>query len=51
MKRLQHPNLVSLLGVCTIDRPILMVLEYLAGGSLDDWIAKNGEASHLSVEV
>ena len=42
MKRLQHPNLVSLLGVCTVEKPLYMVLEYLAGGSLESWLADNG---------
>lgn len=41
MKRLQHPNLVSLLGVCTREEPMYIVLEYLAGGSLDDWLEAN----------
>lgn len=42
MKRLQHPNLVSLLGVCTLDQPNYIVLEYLAGGSLEGWLKANG---------
>jgi serine/threonine protein kinase len=42
MKRLRHPNLVSLLGVCTKQPPYLMVLEFLAGGSLDVWLPENG---------
>jgi abelson tyrosine-protein kinase 1 len=43
MKSLRHPNLVTLLGVCTKERPLLMVLEYLPGGSLDVWLPKCGK--------
>jgi serine/threonine protein kinase len=43
MKSLRHPNLVTLLGVCTKERPLLMVLEYLPGGSLNIWLPKCGK--------
>jgi serine/threonine protein kinase len=42
MKRLRHPNLVTLLGVCTREPPFLAVLEFLTGGSLDIWLPENG---------
>lgn len=42
MKQLRHPNLVALLGVVTVTSPNMMVLEYLAGGSLDEWLPTNG---------
>lgn len=42
MKRLRHPNLVALLAVCTTSEPLLMVLELLSGGSLEDWLPLNG---------
>ena len=38
MTKLQHANLVSILGVCMTEQPYLMVLEYLAGGPLDQWL-------------
>jgi serine/threonine protein kinase len=46
MRRLNHPHVVTLLGVCTRARPYLMVLEYLPGGSLDEWLPENGRAAH-----
>jgi serine/threonine protein kinase len=46
MKRLRHPRLVALLGVCTQARPYMMILEYLPGGSLDQWLPENGAAAH-----
>eukprot|EP00040_Diaphanoeca_grandis_P037822 m.250226 g.250226 ORF g.250226 m.250226 type:complete len:1589 (-) comp33882_c0_seq9:218-4984(-) len=41
MKRLRHPNLVTLFGCVTASEPMSMVLEYLPGGSLEDWIEEN----------
>jgi serine/threonine protein kinase len=42
MKRFRHPNLVRLLGVCTEGAPLLMLLEFSKGGSLDEWLPQNG---------
>lgn len=38
MKQLTHPNLVKLYGVCTLDNPIMIVIEYLGGGCLLDFL-------------
>ena len=38
MKKLRHQNIVRLYGVCTIDDPILIVIEYLGGGCLLDFL-------------
>jgi serine/threonine protein kinase len=46
MKKLRHPHLVTILGVCSADaapgRPPLLILEHLEGGGLDDWLPENG---------
>lgn len=42
MKQFRHPNLVQLLGVCTATKPYMMILEFLTGGSLDQWLPANG---------
>lgn len=42
MKQFRHPNLVQLLGVCTATKPYMMILEFLTGGSLDQWLPSNG---------
>ena len=47
MKRLRHPNLVSLLGVCMETEPYLIVLEFSTGGSLDTWLPGNGPKLEL----
>uniref|UniRef100_A0A8C9R832 Tyrosine-protein kinase n=1 Tax=Scleropages formosus TaxID=113540 RepID=A0A8C9R832_SCLFO len=38
MMNLQHPNLVQLYGVCTKQRPIYIVTEYLSNGCLLDFL-------------
>jgi serine/threonine protein kinase len=35
-----HPNLINLIGVCTVGEPILLILEYAEHGSLDDFLRK-----------
>lgn len=41
MKELRHPHLVQLLGAVTKSTPLMLVLEYLPGGALDDWLVRN----------
>ena len=48
MKSLRHPHLVQLHGAVTSTAPQLIVLEYLAGGALDEWLQANG--AHLKPE-
>ena len=36
MKRVKHPNLVQLLGVCTKDLPFFIITEYMQKGNLLD---------------
>lgn len=46
MKRLRHPNLVQLLRTCTTrDGPLLLVLEFVSGGSLDNWLVRQATLS------
>lgn len=45
MKKIQHPNLVALLGVCVETEPLLMIIEYLPGGALDSWLRSAAGAS------
>ena len=41
MKGLRHPQIVQLLGAVTESQPQMIVLEFLAGGSLDGWLEEN----------
>ncbi len=38
MMKVRHPNLINLLGVVTRHDPLMLVLEFLPGGSLDKWL-------------
>lgn len=38
MKKLQHPKLIQLFGVCTSHEPFYIVTEYMAFGSLDKYL-------------
>ncbi len=49
MKRLRHPNLVSLLAVCSRQRPLYIVTEYLKNGCLLNYL--RDFRSQLVVEV
>jgi serine/threonine protein kinase len=42
MKQFRHPNLVQMLGVCSVTQPNYMILEFSPGGSLDEWLKVNG---------
>ena len=38
MKRVKHPHLVQLLGVCTRQMPFFIITEYMEKGNLLDYI-------------
>jgi len=38
MKQIRHPNLVQLIGVCTQERPIYIITEYMPRGNLLDYL-------------
>ncbi|CCD69233.1 Discoidin domain-containing receptor tyrosine kinase B [Caenorhabditis elegans] len=38
---LKHPNVVEVVGVCTIQKPILCIMEYMENGDLKSYILKN----------
>ncbi|XP_078582755.1 uncharacterized protein LOC144865706 [Branchiostoma floridae x Branchiostoma japonicum] len=37
----RHDNVISLVGACTIDNPLCVVVEYAPNGSLKDWLKAN----------
>ena len=51
MTRLSHANLVTLVAVCMDSEPLLMVLDYLPGGSLDKWLDVNHALASLDDKV
>ena len=38
MKHIRHPNLVQLIGVCTQEKPIYIITEYMPRGNLLDYL-------------
>jgi len=49
MKELRHENLVRLYGVCTMDDPIMIVIEFLSGGCLLDFMrSRRGRSASLN---
>ena len=38
LHRLRHRHLVLLLGVCTVDEPIYIIMELLTNGSLNSYL-------------
>ncbi|XP_071693063.1 uncharacterized protein [Rutidosis leptorrhynchoides] len=48
MGKLNHPNLVKLLGYCSQDNDLLLVYEYMSNGSLENYILKQGLGTTLS---
>merc|ERR1711937_116899 len=47
MKKLRHPNLVSLIGSICDERKMCMILEYLPGGNLNEFLVENREILKL----
>ncbi|KJH53432.1 protein tyrosine kinase [Dictyocaulus viviparus] len=43
MRELDHPNVVKLYGVGVLERPLYILLEYVAGGALKSYLRKNKE--------
>ena len=41
-----HPNVVGLLGCCTDDDPVYVILEYVNGGTLQDFLRKSRSEHH-----
>lgn len=35
-----HPNIVKLLGVCAVGRPMCLLFEFMARGDLNDFLRK-----------
>lgn len=49
MKGLRHPNLVQLIGVCTLEPPFYIVTEFMPYGNLLDYLRKSDPESLTSV--
>ncbi|XP_038073023.1 tyrosine-protein kinase STK-like [Patiria miniata] len=48
MKKLHHPNLCQLCGICSLKEPFYIVMEWMCNGSLLNYL-KNGEGRNLKL--
>ncbi|ETN85239.1 protein tyrosine kinase [Necator americanus] len=51
MRGLRHPNVVKLYGVGVLERPLYILLEYVAGGSLKTYLKKNKQSISIDERV
>ncbi|EPB67793.1 hypothetical protein ANCCEY_13117 [Ancylostoma ceylanicum] len=51
MRGLDHPNVVKLYGVGVLDRPLYILLEYVAGGSLKTYLRRNKQNITIEEKV
>lgn len=49
--KVKHPNLVPLLGYCSLGHHKLLVYDYMENGSLDLWLRAPGPDRHTTVRV
>lgn len=50
MKEMRHPNLVQLIGVCTLEPPFYIITEFMPYGNLLDYL-RNAERETISAVV
>eukprot|EP01117_Protostelium_nocturnum_P011237 TRINITY_DN407_c1_g2_i1.p1 TRINITY_DN407_c1_g2~~TRINITY_DN407_c1_g2_i1.p1 ORF type:complete len:1520 (+),score=556.57 TRINITY_DN407_c1_g2_i1:40-4599(+) len=48
LRKLNHPNIVRLFGLCHIEKKLSMVLEYAENGALDSFLRRTENADSLS---
>lgn len=49
MKKLQHPNLLQLYAVCTMEEPIYIVTELMKHGSLLEYL-RQGDGRYIGTQ-
>jgi abelson tyrosine-protein kinase 1 len=51
MKKLKHKNLVQLIGVCTREAPFYIIMEFMQGGNLLDYLRDPDKSKDLDVAM
>lgn len=46
----RHPNVVALIGYCTVEQPMLMVMEYVGCGDLVSYLIHLLKNQNLSIK-
>ncbi|GMS89657.1 hypothetical protein PENTCL1PPCAC_11832, partial [Pristionchus entomophagus] len=44
MRKLEHRNIVKMLGIAVHDLPLMIMMEYCEGGAMSSYLMKNGKA-------
>lgn len=50
MSLFNHPNIIKLLGVCSVGKPFCLILEYMKNRDLSDFLRRNGPESDVDVK-
>ena len=50
MSSFNHPNIIKLLGVCSVGKPFCLILEYMKNRDLSDFLRRNGPESDVDVK-
>uniref|UniRef100_A0A3P8Y9C5 receptor protein-tyrosine kinase n=1 Tax=Esox lucius TaxID=8010 RepID=A0A3P8Y9C5_ESOLU len=49
MAEFDHPNIVRLLGVCAVGKPMCLMFEYMAHGDLNEYLRRHSPTQHHSL--
>lgn len=47
MAEFDHPNIVKLLGVCAVGKPMCLLFEYMGKGDLNEFLRSNSPANYI----
>ena len=47
LAELDHPNIIRLLGVCAVDKPMCLLLEFMAGGDLREYLRSCSPSNYV----
>ena len=50
MSLFNHPNIIKLLGVCSVGKPFCLILEFMKNRDLSDFLRRNGPESDVDVK-
>jgi abelson tyrosine-protein kinase 1 len=51
LKKLKHKNLVQLIGMCTRDDPFYIIMEFMEGGNLLDYLRDPEKRKELDFPI
>lgn len=50
LSQLRHPNLVQLIGICTRDKPLFIITEFMSHGNLLDYLRRPAAKDEVCVD-